>query len=985
MLINVHSAYSLRYGTIPIKRLVNLLIEEGHDTAVLTDINNTSGTLDFIQECQAKNFNGLAGIEFRNGDELLFIGIAKNNAGFRELNEFLSEYNQSGAEKPKIAPAWSNVLVIYPLGARNERQLREFEYIGVKVRQLTKLYAQTKSFLDRVVMWQPITFAAESDFELHRQLRAVDHNLLLSQLSEAQTAGPKEAIYSADQLISAYKAYPGIIFNTQKLLAQCRFEFDFSTSKNKKIYTANGSVYDDKLLLEKLVMKGCEERYGRNHTEAISRVRKELEIIDRLGFSAYYLIAWDTVRYSMSQNYLHVGRGSGANSIAAYCLQITNVCPIELDLYFERFLNPKRKSPPDFDIDFSWRDRDDVIDYLFKRWGSKHTARLGAMSTFGDRSIIRELGKVHGLPKSEIDQMVHYPQEASNKNSIAQKILHTVSLLDSFPNLRSIHAGGILISEEPISQYCAVDLPPTGFLTTQFDMHTAEAIGQDKIDILSQAGLGSIREAVDIIRYNRNEVVDISRTNEIKTDPKVNAQASKGETVGCFYTESPASRAVLKKLRCDNYLTMVAASSIIRPGVGTSGMMKAYIHRYRNPNDFEYLHPILEEQLKETFGVMIYQEDVLKIGHHYGGLDLAKSDVLRRLMSGKTRGQKELLGQISADFFGYAARNGRKVEVTAEIWRQMESFAGYSFSKAHSASFALESYQAIMLKTYYPLEFMTAVVNNEGGFYRTWLYLVEASRYGGQIQLPCINKSEAQAKIYGKEIYIGLSQIKALEVAVIARIIRIRQSGGIYQSLEDLVERTELSLKQLIILIRSGALTFTGKSKKQLLWLANLVMAKRDAGPKQQSGSTRLFQPVAKEISIPCFPVHRDEDYFDEIEFLEFPVSSTPFDMLKTEYQGPLATDLCQAVGQELRILGRYVTHKRLTTRKGEPMAFGTFLDRGNNFFDTVNFPNTMKEFPFAGEGVYLILGEVTVEFDYPAITVKKMAKLPIRPDPRFS
>ncbi len=295
--------------------------------------------------------------------------------------------------------------------------------------------------------------------------------------------------------------------------------------------------------------------------------------------------------------------------------------------------------------------------------------------------------------------------------------------------MRSIHAGGILISEEPVSCYTALDMPPKGFPTTQWDMYTAEEIGFEKLDILSQRGIGHIRESAEIILRNRSIDVDVHAIQKFKNDPKIKEYLKTGETKGCFYVESPSMRGLLQKLKCDDYTTLVAASSIIRPGVARSGMMREYIYRFHNPDKFKYLHPVMKEQLEETFGVMVYQEDVLKVCHHFAGLDLADADTLRRAMSGKYRSKQEMK-RIVDKFFSNCREKGYSDELTKEVWRQIESFAGYSFSKAHSASYAVESFQSLYLKAHFPLEFMVAVINNFGGFYRTWVYVHEAKRYG---------------------------------------------------------------------------------------------------------------------------------------------------------------------------------------------------------------------------------------------------------------
>ncbi|MCB1454648.1 MAG: hypothetical protein KDJ43_13475, partial [Rhizobiaceae bacterium] len=459
-----------------------------------------------------------------------------------------------------------------------------------------------------------------------------------------------------------------MIENTIRLLQDCSFHFDFNVNRNKQTFT--GNRYDDKELLRVLALDGLSYRYGKSNKVALQRIEKELEIIDKLGFSSYFLITHDIVRYGMSRGFYHVGRGSGANSVVAYCLRITDVCPIELDLYFERFLNPKRLSPPDFDIDFGWDERDEMYNYIFKRYKKQNTALLGAISTFKERSVIRELGKVYGLPKNDIDRIFDEPNSILNKNEFVDMIISLTKQLADFPNLRTIHASGVLISEHPITHYSALDLPPKGLPTVQWDMYTAEDIGFEKFDILSQRGIAHIKESVSIIKENRGITVDAHQVDKFKNDVKVKQELKSGDTIGCFYIESPAMRGLLKKLHCDDYLTLVAASSIIRPGVAKSGMMRAYIERFHDPAKVDYLHPVMKEQLKETYGVMVYQEDVLKIGHHFGGLDLAEADVLRRMMSGKHRSAKHLK-EIEQKYYDNCKRFGYPESLAREVWRQI--------------------------------------------------------------------------------------------------------------------------------------------------------------------------------------------------------------------------------------------------------------------------------------------------------------------------
>ncbi len=977
MYLNCHSYYSLHYGTLSIGELLDLAMQNCIGTLALTDINTTMGIPEFVMEAQKKGIKPVTGCEFRNDDELLYFALARNREGLKELNDWQTEHNLQQKKYPADAPEFGNVYVVYPFGRKPVAELKDNEFSGIKGKQLNRLFTSDyRNFPEKQVVWQPVTFQSQTSQFLHKALRGIAHNTLISKLQPNQFADEAENM-DYPNLLNQFRNHPEIVDNTQKLLDNCSISFDFKTNKNKKIFTQ--SAYDDKLALEKLALEGMVYRYGNDNPEARKRVLHELEIIHKLGFSSYFLIAWDIIRYGISRGFYHVGRGSGANSIVAYCLKITDVDPIKLDLYFERFLNPQRTSPPDFDIDYSWRDREHIQDYIFKRYGNQHTALLGATTTFKDRSIFRELGKVFGLPKEEIDLLADNPGDVRNQNHIAGLISSLGQKMMNFPNNRSIHAGGILISEEPITYYTALDLPPKGFPTTQWDMYMAEDLGFEKLDILSQRGIGHIKEAVEIIMENRGEKVDIHQVERFFQDEQVKFQLRTAETNGCFYIESPAMRGLLTKLHCDNYLTLVAASSIIRPGVAKSGMMKEYIQRFHHPEKIQYLHPVMKEQLEETFGVMVYQEDVIKVAHHFAGLDLAEADVLRRAMSGKYRSKVEFQ-RIVDRFFSNCREQNYPEEITKEIWRQIESFAGYSFSKAHSASYAVESFQSLFLKAHYPLEFQTAVINNFGGFYRTWVYFNEAKRQGATIELPCVNHSRSETRIVGKTIYIGFVHVLNLEQNTIQQLIEERTRNGNFLSLSDFISRVNSSKEQLVTLIRLGAFRFCGKSKAELLWEAHMLISR----PTPVVQTHPMFQPQERKYSLPKFEQMPIADAYDEIELLGFSITLSPFEMLETSFRGEVfAKNMMENVGRKVRMLGRLVTIKYVWTSRNEIMHFGTFTDVQGEFFDTVHFPPSLKQYPFRGDGVYLLLGKIVEEFGFASLEVEKMAKMPVKPNPK--
>ncbi|MDV3662670.1 DNA polymerase III subunit alpha [Elizabethkingia anophelis] len=978
MYLNCHTFHSLRYGTLSVEELVNTAKINGVDTLCLTDINTVTAIYEFLKLCKEAGIKPVVGMEVRSDNKLLYILLARNAKGIAEMNQLLTDYNCDEVPLPERNPAFQHVITLYPMENVPEILL-DNEYIGIRPEQLNLLFrAEWKRLLDRMVILQPVTFNTKKEYNLHRVLRAIDYNTLISKLQPQQYCTPDEVIKPLPVLLKSYEHYPEIVANTQGVIDACSFDFDFSTPKNKKYYT--DSKANDLELLTRLTYEGLKKKYDPNDQAAIQRVEKELKVIDELHFSGYFLITWDIVQYSNSLGLMHIGRGSGANSIISYCLGITDICPIELDLYFERFLNLNRKTPPDFDIDWSWQDRDTILEYIFKKYGKNHVAFCGTNVEFKYRSIFREVGKVFGLPKEELDMLATQPVEMHDKNSVVQQVYRYGKMMEKFPNQRSMHACGILISEEPITTYSALEMPPKGFPIVQFDMHVAEDIGLEKFDILSQRGIGHINDTAKLIKKNRGIDVDIRDTRLSKDEKRCNEFLSKGHTIGCFYIESPAMRGLLRRLKCDNYKVLVAASSIIRPGVAQSGMMKEYIFRHNHPDQFEYFHPVFEEQLGETYGIMVYQEDVIKIALHYGGLSAPDGDILRRAMSGKGR-SLSALQRVKDHFFESCAQLGHPEALSTEVYRQIESFAGYSFCKAHSASYAVESYQSLYLKVYYPVEFMVAVINNQGGFYRTEVYVHEAKMSGANILPPCVNKSEHETTLYGIDVYMGFMHLQSLETRTAQLIVQERNRNGDYRSMEDFIRRIPVGIATMQILIFIGAFRFTGFPKNELLLKARMLL--NDFKPEQRFQV--LFEEPVKEYELPVLKRDKFEDAFDEIELLGFPITCSPFDLLQTRYRGSvMAKELVYHHKKEVKMLAYLISRKHVPTKRGV-MYFGTWIDAEGEYFDTAHFPDSLAKYPFQGGGCYLLLGTVEVDYHFPTITIIKMAKMPFIPDPRYA
>jgi DNA polymerase-3 subunit alpha len=1135
VLLNVHSWFSLNHGVHSPEQVLQESHALGLQQVALTDINCTAGWSDFFRLAAQYKVRPLAGIEFKVETRTLYIGIARNNQGVHQLASLLTDRLLDGDVLPQRAPELPDTFIIYFHGAPNiPQKLRPNEFIGVRPGDVNKLrFTPWMKQKDRLVAMATATFRsdpalAKRDFNVHRLKRAVDTNTLLSTTLPAHVAAPENRFLSEEQLCNAFAAVPELVWNTRRLMEQCEVHFAHGKSKNRRTWSNDASA--DLELLRTETQAGLLRRYGTPLQKVIDRVDRELTVIAQKDFVSYFLINWDLIRFAKRKGFFHVGRGSGANSIVAYCLGITDVDPIELDLYFERFINPSRSSPPDFDLDFSWKDRDQVTQYLFDTYGDqRRVALLATYSTYQQRAVVRELGKVFGLPPADIDALAEGDAgrsrwigrsdnpKASNggtavidNDRIARTILRYAEHFHEHPHHLSIHVGGVLISEKPLTHYTALHLPPKGFATTQFSMLEAEDLGLYKFDILSQRGLGHIRDAVEMVSAKANvqypminvqcsmrpahelpsertreapienwtldidhssfrEAVDIHAIEQFKQDPRINELMRTGDTIGCFYVESPAMRMLLKKLGVQDYLTLVAASSIIRPGVSQSGMMREYILRHRDPERRKQAHPAMYAIMPDTYGVMVYQEDVIKVAHLYAGLTLAEADILRRGMSGKYRSREEFQ-RVKERFFDNCMKKGYPAEESAEIWRQIESFAGYSFAKGHSASYAVESYQSLYLKAYHPLEFMVAVANNFGGFYHTEFYLHEAKRAGAVVEAPCVNRSgelctlhaagpwpraaggiEDRPAASGQQpkasIYLGLQNIKSLNTDTAERILRERRRHGPYADLPDLLHRMPIAVDQARMLIRVGALRFTGKSKPELLWDLTLLHpgAKHDPAPD-------LFVTKPPPTKLPTLEHFDLSDAYDELELLGFPLcdpfllvdggsedqmigrsengnAHSEWSVANGEWEnargnsdqapmvdavGPihhsptpihpdtsrnplrnntptrkalphiLARDMPAHIGKRASLLG-YVVHVKPTkTGTGERMSFGSFIDPAGDFWDSTQFPSVEAKYPFRGRGVYRLTGIVEEEFGHCSLNVQHMEKLPWKQDPRY-
>jgi DNA-directed DNA polymerase III PolC len=626
-------------------------------------------------------------------------------------------------------------------------------------------------------------------------------------------------------------------------------------------------------------------------------------------------------------------------------LDITPVDPIKEDLYFERFLNPFRKSPPDIDLDFGTSKRDDILNYIYKTYGEKNVAMISTHIKYSLRGAIRDVGKAKGLSEEEIVKITKFlPYEDLNLNELIEKYpeckvlpykdpkfkeIYDLSLkISSFPKGFGIHCGGIVISPKDLNEYIALTISANGRIITQPDMYGVEDLGLLKLDILGNRSL-------DVLPYVLSKIDEkLPNLDEILKDEKTKGLIREGETIGCFYIESPAMRQLLKKLKVDDFPSLVIATSIIRPGVAESGMMQAYIRRHLGKEKPVYLLPEMEEILKETYGIMVYQEDVIKVANKIASLSLSEADAFRKAMSGKSRSHKEMEKALNL-FIENALKKGYPKEAVKEIARQISSFAGYAFCKAHSAAFSTLSFKMAYLKSHFPEIFLSSVLNFGGGFYPPIVYIQEAKRLGIDVLPPFINSAEIDYKAGKNQIIVGFKAVKNLSKKTQEKILKERKEKK-FNSFLDFYSRVMPEMAEVESLIKAGAFDQFGYKRKELFWLTNFGI----------KGDVLKFisKEVEKEIlsKIPNLEEDEEERVFMEWDCLGFPLSAHPVKFVRNGFK-VFAKDLKNYIGKRISIPALILVSKKIWVEKQKGWMKFLTLEDETNFFEGVIFPKNYE------------------------------------------
>jgi error-prone DNA polymerase len=982
--LHVHSNYSFCRGASRIEALVDAALARGMRSLAITDSNGVYGLVWFLQYAAEKGLRPIVGAELRTETERAVV-LARNREGYATLCRLISRRHlETGfnlrqallADREHVFVLTDQVALLDALAVQNGASQLYADLNDPAVEPALLRFARARGV--PVVATNDVHFVDPDGFALHRLLRAIDLNTSLSRIPAQELASAGRWLKPPDEMARRYPHLPEALENSLRIAEECRADLDIGKLVFPEFATPDGSSSFEYLREE--CYRGAEARYGELSESVVKRLERELAIIRDKGFAPYFLVVRDIVQQSART----CGRGSAAASLVSYCLGITHVEPITHNLFFERFLNEGRTDPPDIDVDFPWDERDDVLEYVFRKYGAERTAMISNHVGFRSRAGVREIAKVYGLPDAEIKSVTermgyywsvrHLPEFVKNDPVYKDmelkdpwpEIIELAVKLEGFPRNLSVHCGGVVIVPDRMDRHVPVERTPKGVQIIQWEKDQAEDAGLVKIDLLGNRSLAVIRDALAAVRENCGVTIEYG-TWDPTTDAATQELMARGDTVGVFYVESPAMRQLQQKGRVGDFDHLVIHSSIIRPAANQ--YIREYVRRLRG-GAWEPLHPIMDEVLAETCGIMVYQEDVSRIAMAMAGFDAVDADLLRKILSKKRAGKK--LEDYKEKFCQGAAARGVAREVADQVWEMILSFAGYSFCKPHSASFALVSYKSGWLRAHYPAEFIAAVLSNQGGYYSPFAYISEARRMGLKVLLPDVN--ESRKEYWGKErtLRVGLMQVKGLKEAGLEALLEARMRRR-FQSLEDFLARVDMDPSDVKILIKAGAMDgiAQGATRPEMIWK---MLAWHEARSARRAVVLSLFSDLAA-VEAPRVPQYGARTILEhELETLDFLISRHPLEL----YREPLArlrhvrgADLHRHVGRRVTTVGWWVTGKVVTSKDDEPMEFISFEDT-TALYETTFFPQTYARFchMLNRSRPYVLTGKVEEDFGAVTLTV---------------
>lgn len=1052
--LHAHSEYSLLDGACRIDDLLDKAISYGMPALALTDHGNLYGAIEFYRKAESKGIKPIIGYEAYIAPESMHKKDAKeekesqyhltllvqDSTGYKNLlklataaylegfyykprvdKEILSKHSSglialSGCMKSEVNRSLSKGSYEGALKAANEYKdifgaenfFLEIQDNGIEEQKNLVGFAGKigRELGIPLVATNDIHYMLPEDSKAHDVLLCINTGKTLQDTKRLHFATNQFYFKSPAEMEAIFKDFPHAIGNTIEIIKRCNLKLEFGKTHLPKFTPPGGFTNTE--YLRKICKEGALRRYGRIDKTIGDRLNHELDVIEKTGFTDYFLIVWDFINFAIQNRIPATGRGSGAGSLVAYVLGITNVDPIENDLLFERFLNSERISMPDLDIDFCAEGREKVIHYVKEKYGgNSNVAQIITFGTMKAKAAIRDVGRVMGIPLSEVDAIARLipttpgitleqalEQEARLKtryenDAHIQELFNISRKLEGICRHASTHAAGVVISDEPLTEY--VPLAKNGdVVTTQYDDVTlVEQIGLLKADFLGVRKLTVLDKTLKLIKETTGKEINIS---EVPFNDKPTYELlGRGDVRGIFQVEtSRGFKDIFKRLKPDSLSDIMALLALYRPGPLQSGMVDSFINRRHGKEEAAYLHPTLEPILKETYGIILYQEQVMRIANKLAGFSLNKADNLRKAMGKK---KPEVMAKFKDEFIQGAIQNGIPAETAQQIFELMEYFAGYGFNKSHSAAYAVITYQTAYLKANYPTQYMVAQMSCEKqNTEKIMGYLDDCRHMGIEVLPPCINESYSDFTIASeKKLRFGLGAIKNVGDKAIESILEARNREGRFLSLYDLCERVELRVvnKQVIeSLIKSGCFDSLPGHRAQLLTaldsalkIGGMMRRNRDTGqmsffggPSTRGGSQSIIGEVLPQIE----PWSEKEALKIEKETLGFYVSSHPLLKLKEivkRYSSTSSANLHElSDGEEVLLGGVIASVRNSITKSGDPIAYITVEDL-EGVVECVVFKRLLSELNglLNQDEIVFVRGQLNIQNETPSIRVSEI------------
>jgi DNA polymerase-3 subunit alpha len=997
--LHTHTEYSLLDGAGRIKKSVARAAELGMPALAITDHGVMYGVIDFYKAAKKAGIKPVIGCEVyvaprsrtdrdprRDSKQHHLVLLARNMAGYKNLMELVSRgFSEGFYYKPRVdhelLKQYSPGLIALSACLAGEIPAAILEHREEDALQLVRFYReafgeenfflemQDHGIPEQKVMNQGLIqlskasgtpliasndlhYIDRSDAEAHDVLLCIQTGKTIDDTSRMRFSTEEFYLKSAEEMAVLFPEQLQALDNTLAVADACNLEFEFGNT-HLPVYEIPAD-YDDNSYLRKVCMDGAQGRYRTGlSAEITERLDFELNVIKQMGYASYFLIVWDFIRYAHENGILvGPGRGSAAGSLVAYCLGITNIDPLKYNLLFERFLNPERVTMPDIDIDFCYEKREKVIDYVVAKYGGESVAQIITFGTMAARAAVRDVGRVLNLPYAEVDRIAKLiPAElnisiadamektpelqelAKNDQRIA-KLIELSLAVEGLPRHASTHAAGVVISRDPLVQYVPLQKSGDDGMVTQFPMGTLEELGLLKMDFLGLRTLTIMEEATRLIKLSTGKDVDISALP--LEDEATFRLLSQGDTAGVFQLESSGMRSVLRELKPNVFEDIIAVVALYRPG--PMEQIPTFIQSKHGHVPIRYVHPSLKPILKETYGVMVYQEQIMQVAATMAGFSLGEADLLRRAIGKK---KLEVLNEQREKFVKGCTAKDHPAKVAHEIYDLIVKFASYGFNKSHAAAYALIAYQTAYLKANYPTQFMAALLTGVMGTSdKVAAYITDSKRMGIDVLAPDINISDANFTVSGeKEIRYGLSAVKNVGLGAIESIVKARSEHGDFASLRDFCSRVDsrtCNKKVLENLIKSGAFDCLGANRAQLLAiLEDTVAAGQTMQRERQNGQMSMFEIAEEDCEwvklrdeLPDLPPPSPRERLAmEKEAIGLYISGHPLQ----EYENvlnhyPYLTN-CTALKQaqdntQVVVAGMIGGVKQIVTKAGKPMAF---------------------------------------------------------------